>query len=91
MRTTANFANLNRVWNWCSGGLNHQIEHHLFPSMSHTHYAAIGHVVRRTAQEFGLPYNHFETYGAALQSHYSLLRSLGARPPLITPINMTEA
>jgi len=89
MRTTANFANLNRAWNWCSGGLNHQIEHHLFPSMSHTHYAAIGQVVRSTAQEFGLPYNHFETYGAALQSHYRLLRSLSTRPSLITPINIT--
>lgn len=80
MRTTANFANLNHGWNWFSGGLNHQIEHHLFPSMSHTHYAAIGRVVRGTAREFGLPYNHFETYRAALHSHYRLLRKLGTRP-----------
>lgn len=80
MRTTANFANLNSGWNWFSGGLNHQIEHHLFPSMSHTHYVAIGKVVRYTAGEFGLPYNHFDTYGAALQSHYRLLRSLGNKP-----------
>jgi linoleoyl-CoA desaturase len=48
--------------------------------MSHTHYAAIGPHVRITANEFGLPYNHFETYGAALHSHYRLLRKLGARP-----------
>ena len=81
MRTTANFANRNRGWNWYSGGLNHQIEHHLFPGMSHTHYAAIGSVVRSTADEFGLPYNHFGTYRAALHSHYRLLRRLGARPP----------
>lgn len=82
MRTTANFANLNQGWNWYSGGLNHQIEHHLFPSMSHTHYAAIGQTIRSTAHEFGLPYNHFETYGAALHSHYRLLRRLGAGPSL---------
>ena len=80
MRTTANFANRNSGWNWYSGGLNHQIEHHLFPSMSHTHYAAIGSVVRRTAKEFGLPYNHFDTYGEALRSHYRLLRALGDKP-----------
>ena len=90
MRTTANFANRNRGWNWYSGGLNHQIEHHLFPGMSHTHYAAIGRVVRSTAHEFGLPYNHFETYEAALHSHYRLLRRLGARPPAITPENITR-
>ena len=81
MRTTANFANLSPGWNWFSGGLNHQIEHHLFPSMSHTHYVAIGRVVRSTADEFGLPYNQFKTYGAALHSHYRLLRRLGIRPP----------
>lgn len=80
LRTTANFANLNSGWNWFSGGLNHQIEHHLFPAMSHTHYAAIGGVVRRTAKEFGLPYNHFDTYALALRSHFRLLRSLGAKP-----------
>jgi len=80
MRTTANFATLNRGWNWFSGGLNHQIEHHLFPSMSHTRYVDIAPMVRDAAQEFGLPYNHFETYGAALRSHYRHLRRLGARP-----------
>jgi linoleoyl-CoA desaturase len=80
MRTTANFATVNRVWNWYSGGLNHQIEHHLFPGMSHTRYAVIGRVVRDTAEEFGLPYHHFERYGGALSSHYRLLRRLGAKP-----------
>jgi linoleoyl-CoA desaturase len=80
MRTTANFATGNRVWNWYTGGLNHQIEHHLFPDMSHTHYAVIKRVVRDTAGEFDLPYHHFDTYGAALGSHYRLLRRLGTKP-----------
>jgi linoleoyl-CoA desaturase len=84
MRTTANFANLSPAWTWYSGGLNHQIEHHLFPTLSHTHYAGIRQVVVSTAAEFGLPYNHFETYGAALHSHYRLLRALGTRP-LVEP------
>ena len=82
MRTTVNFATLSRGWNWFSGGLNHQIEHHLFPGTSHTHYPAMGAVVRRTALEFGLPYNHFDTYGEALHSHYRLLRTLSAKPAL---------
>ena len=80
MRTTANFATVSPLWNWYTGGLNHQIEHHLFPGMSHTRYGAIKRVVRDTAAEFGLPYHHFETYGAALGSHYRLLRRLGTRP-----------
>lgn len=80
MHTTANFADQHRGWNWYSGGLNHQIEHHLFPGMSHTHYAAIGPILRRTALEFGLPYHSFETYGAALHSHYRHLRALSMEP-----------
>lgn len=76
MRTTANFANGNPAWHWFSGGLNHQIEHHLFPSISHTHYSEIRQIVQDTADEFGLPYNHFVTYGEALRSHYRHLRTL---------------
>jgi linoleoyl-CoA desaturase len=82
MRTTANFANRHAGWNWYTGGLNHQIEHHLFPAMSHTHYAAIGPIVRRTGIEFGLPYHHFETYAAALHSHYRHLRALSMEPQI---------
>ena len=80
MRTTVNFANASPVWNWFTGGLNHQIEHHLFPSISHTHYVAIGQIVRSTAREFELPYNQFETYGQALASHYRFLQKLSERP-----------
>jgi linoleoyl-CoA desaturase len=80
MRTTANFATRNRVWTWYSGGLNHQIEHHLFPSISHTHYGTIRQIVLETAGEFGLPYHHFDSYGAALHSHYRHLRNLSEKP-----------
>jgi linoleoyl-CoA desaturase len=90
MHTTANFATRHAGWNWYTGGLNHQIEHHLFPGMSHTHYAAIGPIVRRTGIEFGLPYHHFDTYGAALHSHYRHLRALSVEPqPLAVIIPAT--
>lgn len=79
MRTTVNFANSSPVMNWFSGGLNHQIEHHLFPTVSHTHYAAIRPIVRSTALEFQLPYNHFDTYAKALKSHYRFLQKLSIR------------
>jgi linoleoyl-CoA desaturase len=79
MRTTANFANANPVWHWYTGGLNHQIEHHLFPSISHTYYGEIRQIVQDTACEFGVPYKSFRTYGGALGSHYRHLRTLSAR------------
>jgi len=79
MRTTANFATHNRALNWFAGGLNFQIEHHLFPRISHTHYPDISGIVREAALEFGLPYNHYESFGAAVKSHYRTLYELGAR------------
>jgi linoleoyl-CoA desaturase len=80
MRTTANFATANRCLNWFAGGLNFQIEHHLFPRLSHTLYPKISSIVRQTASEFGLPYHHYSTYTEAVKSHYRFLRELGREP-----------
>jgi linoleoyl-CoA desaturase len=77
LATTANFANGNRLLTWYVGGLNHQIEHHLFPRVCSMHYPAIQHLVRATAQAQGLTYQHQPTLWAALQSHYRMLRELG--------------
>ena len=80
MRTTANFATNNRMLNWYTGGLNFQIEHHLFPNISHTHYPEISAIVRRTALEYGLPYNIYDTYIGTVKSHFDTLRILGTPP-----------
>ena len=55
--TTVNFSTKNRIVNWFSGGLNHQVEHHIFPHISHVHYTKISKIVRETAKEFNLPYH----------------------------------
>ncbi|MFZ1688496.1 MAG: acyl-CoA desaturase [Flavobacteriales bacterium] len=75
--TTSDFAPKNRVITWFTGGLNYQIEHHLFPYISHLHYASIAPIVQRTAQEFGLPYNVKPTMWQALRSHVRRLWQLG--------------
>ncbi len=75
--TTADFAPRNRMLTWYTGGLNFQVEHHLFPAMSHLHYPRIAPIVQRTAQEFGLPYNVKPTMLAALGSHVRRLKQLG--------------
>lgn len=80
MRTTVNFATNNRLLNWFTGGLNFQIEHHLFPSISHTHYPDIRDIVRDTAGEFGLPYNLYDTYLGILKSHFRVMREQGLEP-----------
>ena len=80
MRTTTNFAMTNPLVNWFTGGLNFQIEHHLFPHISHTHYPDISAIVRRTAREFGLPYNTHHGFVDAVRSHYRMVRELAAEP-----------
>ena len=77
MRTTANFATNSKLASFLLGGLNRQIEHHLFPKVCHIHYPMISKIVKQTAHEFNLPYIESPTFMAALKSHYRMLRKLG--------------
>lgn len=78
--TTTNFANKSRWFSWYVGGLNFQIEHHLFPHICHVHYRKIAGIVKNTTNEFGLPYNNFKTFIGALAGHTRLLKRLGRKP-----------
>ncbi|MCV9928439.1 acyl-CoA desaturase [Flavobacterium sp. LS1R49] len=80
--TTANFAPKNKVVNWFTGGLNHQIEHHIFPNISHIHYGKIAEIVKQTAIECNLPYHEFKTMRGAVLAHYKHLRDLGMKPEM---------
>ncbi|MBH45312.1 MAG: acyl-CoA desaturase [Flavobacteriaceae bacterium] len=83
LRTTVNFSTKNRIVNWFTGGLNHQIEHHIFPHISHVHYTKISRIVKRTAQEFNLPYNEYKTTRSAIFSHFKFLKQMGMQPVYI--------
>lgn len=78
--TTTNFGNKSRWFSWYVGGLNYQIEHHLFPNICHVHYRKIAGIVKETATEFGLPYKSSRTFLGALAGHTRLLKQLGERP-----------
>ena len=78
VQTTANFAPTNAFARWYLGGLNFQIEHHLFSSICHIHYPAISTIVRQTCDEFAIPYVCYPTVWAAIVSHYRWLKTLGA-------------
>ncbi len=80
--TTTNFGTKNKFLSWFSGGLNHQVEHHIFPHISHVHYPKIAKIIKQTAQEFDLPYNEYKTMGNALAAHFKHLKHLGAKPNL---------
>jgi linoleoyl-CoA desaturase len=77
LRTTANFANGKSWVLWFTGGLNYQIEHHLFPNISHIHYPAISRIVRDVCKEYQLPYVEYPKFSQAVMSHIRHLREMG--------------
>jgi linoleoyl-CoA desaturase len=86
VRTTANFAPRNHFINWYVGGLNFQIEHHLFPRVSHVHYPAISKIVKRVCEEHNINYNQFPTMWGALASHFRMMKQLGQKPQQLSAV-----
>ncbi|WOB08675.1 acyl-CoA desaturase [Piscinibacter gummiphilus] len=82
VQTTADFAPRNRLATFYMGGLNFQVEHHLFHHVSHVHYPALHRIVRETCAEYGVPYRCFGTVREAVGSHFRFLRQMGRRPAL---------
>ena len=77
VETTVDFCPRNPVLSWVVGGLNYQIEHHLFPRVPHTHYAHIATIVQRNAEQHGVRYVTQRSLRAALGSHFRHLRTMG--------------
>jgi linoleoyl-CoA desaturase len=77
MLTTANFSPKSRIFSWYIGGLNYQIEHHLFPNICHVHYRKISSIVKQAASDFGIPYNVQPSFVKAVWSHGKMLKQLG--------------
>lgn len=80
MNTTVDFCRQNRLLSWYIGGLNFQVEHHLFPKICHIHYPEISTIVERTAAEFEIPYLQHRSFADAIRSHFATLRKFGRLP-----------
>ena len=78
--TTSNFAPNNKFVSFYTGGLNHQVEHHIFPHISHIHYEKLAKLVKETTKEFNLPYYEYKTMTKALKEHFHQLKTLGINP-----------
>ena len=77
LKTTSDFARNSKLLSWYVGGLNYQIEHHLFPNICHIHYPQLAPIVEKTAKEFNIPYNLKPSFNSALLSHIERLKELG--------------
>jgi linoleoyl-CoA desaturase len=74
---TADFSPRSRIMAWFIGGLNYQVEHHLFPHISHVHYPQIAKIVKQTALQYGLPYQVMPNFVVALVEHGKMLKKMG--------------
>ncbi len=79
LKTTANFATRSKIVSWFTGGLNFQIEHHLFPHISHVHYPEISKIVQQVCREYNIPYIEYPKVRLAVASHISHLREMGRK------------
>ena len=79
INTTANFATKSKIISWFTGGLNFQVEHHLFPRISHVHYPAISKFVKETCEQFKVKYIEYPTFLSALYSHILYLKAVGVK------------
>ena len=80
LETTVDFAPNNKWISWYVGGLNFQVEHHLFPNWSHVHYPKIRLIVKRVASEFGYEHKEYPNFREAILSHFRLLKEMGKKP-----------
>jgi len=76
IQSTANFSTKSSILTWLLGGLNFQVEHHLFPKISHVHYPAINRIVRETCEKHNIKYNEFGTFWQALNSHVKVIKQM---------------
>lgn len=81
LATTSNFATKNKLVGFLFGGLNFQVEHHLFPHVCHIHLKELSPIVKETAEECGLPYYENKTFFGAIRSHFRTLKRLGRKCP----------
>lgn len=77
LMTTSNFSPHSRIFSWLIGGLNYQIEHHLFPNICHIHYREISPMVKETALKYGMPYHEKSSFLDAIYDHIKMLKILG--------------
>ncbi len=81
IETSVGWARGNRAVSWYVGGLNFQVEHHLFPRICHVHYPKIARIVEKTCRQHGIRYRAFPTVSSAVRSHYRWLREMGKPIP----------
>lgn len=89
LETTSNFVSRSLLGSALSGGLNTQVEHHLFPNICHIHYRHLAKIIQETAEEYGVAYLDYPSFSSAVRSHLRFMHKMG-HEKTYTPINPAE-
>ena len=79
LETTADFATQSKIVTWFLGGLNFQVEHHLFPRVSHVHYPKLHTIVVNICNKYNLPHHEYKTVLRAINAHVQQLKTVGSK------------
>ena len=88
LATTVDFSRSNGVLSWLLGGLNFQVEHHLFPRICHVHYPQLSAIVEQTCRDCQVPFRTHPSFLAGVASHYRWLRCMGQPPVAASPVHV---
>jgi len=83
MKTTTDYGHGSHVCNFFSGGLNHQVVHHLFPSIDQEFYPQLVPIIKEVSKEFNVPYHIQPTFTAAITAHINYLFKMGNDPDYV--------
>jgi len=65
------------ISSWLTGGLNFQVEHHLFPRMSSSWYPYIAPTVRKVCKKHGVKYAYYPWIHQNLMSTFAYIHQAG--------------
>jgi fatty acid desaturase len=69
------------------GGMNFQIEHHLFPALCHIHHKDVHQIVKKTCREYGIPIPLYSSWFGALCDVQAWLKMMSKKgTPVLEPL-----
>ena len=74
VQNSANFKTDSPIYTYVFGGINYQIEHHLFPNMSNCFYSQISPTVQQFCKENNIPYVVHKSLLEVFQEYYKTLK-----------------
>jgi len=78
--TAMDFGHNSLICRYFSGGLNYQIEHHMFPFVNHCHLPSLAPLVKELCRKHDVPYNEASGYGDALEKHLKHTGNMSHKP-----------